>query len=196
VVKLGIQPVICRVTAIASGRELGRDVVWIRSVLKIRLVAGEARRGHDLELAVGAALVAGITVDGCVGTGQRETIIVLLHIFNSDAPSADRMALLTIRAQLALVNIGVAVLAALTDIGENHLYVTLDTSHAGMHTAQRITRLVVVEFRNCADRLPSIRRVAVLARDGQTAVGTTRSFGDLRTSASRERRKREHDNEN
>jgi hypothetical protein len=27
-------------------------------------------------------------------------------------------------------------------------------------------------------------------------VGTTRSFGDLRTSASRERRKREHDNEN
>ena len=64
-------------------------------------VAGDARRGHDLEPAIGAALVAGIAVDGCVGTSQRETIVVLLHIFNSDRPSADRVALLAIRAQLA-----------------------------------------------------------------------------------------------
>jgi hypothetical protein len=121
---------------------------------------------------------------------------VLLHIFNSDGPSADGVALLAIRAQLTLVNIGVAVLAALTDVRENHLHVTLDASDAAVHTAQRIARLVVIELRNCADRLPAICRVAVLARDGKTAVWTTRAFGGLRTSASRERGKREHDNEN
>jgi hypothetical protein len=94
------------------------------------------------------------------------------------------------------VNIGMAILAALTDVGENHLRVTLDASDAGVHTAQRIARLVVVELRNCSDRLPAIRRVAVLARDGKIAMWTTRAFGDLRSSASRERGKREHHNEN
>ena len=115
VVKFGVEPVVRRMTALARSGELGRNVVRVGSVLKVRLVAGDARRGHDLELAVGAALVAGIASDGCVGTGQREAIVVLLHIFNRDHPSANRVALLAIRAQLALVNISVAVLAALTD---------------------------------------------------------------------------------
>jgi len=196
VVKLGIEPVVGRVTAFARGRELGGNVVRVGSVLKVRLVAGEARRRHRLKFAVGATLVAGIAVHSCVGTGQRETIVVLLHIFNRDRPSADGVALLAIRAQLTLVNIGVAVLAALPDVGENHLHVTLDASDTGVHTAQRIARLVVVELRNCADRLPAIRGVTVLARNDQIAVWTTRAFGGLRSSASRERGKREHHNEN
>ena len=166
VIKLGIQPVVCSVTALACGRELGSNVVRIGSPRKVGLVTGVARRGHYLELAVGAALVAGITVDRCVSTGQRETIIVLLHIFNSNAPSADGVALLAIRAKLTLVNIGVTVLATLTDVGENHLHVTLNTSDAGVQTTQRIARLVVVELRNGSDRPPAIRRVAILARGG------------------------------
>jgi hypothetical protein len=159
-------------------------------------VAGEAGRGHDLELAVGAALVAGITVDSCVGTGQRETIVMLLHILDSDGPSADGVALLAIGAQLTLVNIGVTVLAALTDAGEHHLHVTLDAGNACVHATQRIARLVMVELGNCSDRFPAIGGMAVLARDGQSAVWTTRSFGGLGSSASRERGKREHYNEN
>src|SRR5437899_2296999 len=115
VVKFGVEPVVRRMTALARSGELGRNVVRVGSVLKVRLVAGDARRGHDLEPAVGAALVAGIAVDGCVGTSQREAIVVLLLIVNSDRPSANGVALLAIRAQLALVNISVAVLAAPTD---------------------------------------------------------------------------------
>ena len=72
---------------------------------------------------------------------------------------------------------------------------TLGAGDGGVHAAQRIARLVVVELGKGADRLPAIRGVAVLARDGQIAVWTTRAFGGLRTSASRERGKREHDNE-
>ena len=196
VVKLGIQPVVGRVTAFARGRELGGNVVRIGSVLKVRLVAGEARRRHRLKFAVGAALVAGIAVHSCVGTGQRETIVVLLHIFNGDRPSADGVALLAIRAQLALVNIGVAVLAALPNVGENHLHVTLGAGDSRVHAAQRIARLVMVELRNCADRPPAIRGVAVLARDRQAAVRTVPHISDLRTHSSQESGKHKYQSEN
>src|SRR5258708_5347873 len=42
VVKLGIQPVVCSVTALASGRELGGNVVRVGSRLKVCQVAGVA----------------------------------------------------------------------------------------------------------------------------------------------------------
>ena len=183
-------------TALARGRELGRNVVRVGSVLKVRLVAGEARRGHRLKFAVGAALVAGIAVDGCVGTGQRETIVVLLHIFNRDRPSADGVALLAIGAQLTLVNIGVAVLAALTNVGEDHFDVTLGAGDGRVHAAQRIARLVMVELRNCADRPPAICGVAVLAWDSQAAVRTMPHISDLRTHSSQKSRKRKYQSEN
>ena len=98
VVKLGVQPVVCGVTALTSGRELGGNVVRVGSGLKVCQVAGVARRRHDLELAVGAVLVAGIAVDDRVSTGQREAVVVLLYVLNGDRPSADGMALFAIRA--------------------------------------------------------------------------------------------------
>ena len=154
-------------------------------------MARVACRRHDLELAVGAVLVAGIAVYRRVGTGQREAVVVLLNVFNSDRPSADGMALFAIRAQLPFVNVSMAVLAALTDTREDHFDVTLGASHGGVHTAQRIARLVMVELGNGADRPPAIRGVAVLARDRQAAVRTVPYFGDLRTHSSQESGKRE-----
>jgi len=196
VVKLGVQPVVCGVTALTSGRELGGNVVRVGSRLKICQVAGDARRRHDLELAVGAVLVAGIAVNRCVGTGQRETIVVLLNIFNSDSPSADGVALLAIRAQLSLVNIGVAVLAALTDAGEDHFDMALSAGHGSVHTAQRIASLIVIELGNRADRFPPIRSVAILAGKGETAVRTVRAFRDLRPRNAHESAKGKDQNEN
>ena len=196
VVKLGIQPVVCTVTALASGRELGGNVVRVGSRLKVCQVAGVARRRHDLELAVGAVLVAGIAVDHRMGTGQREAVVVLLHVFNSDRPSANSVALLAIRAQLALVNISVAVLAALADAREDHFYVTLAAGNGRVHAAQRIARPVMVELGNSANRFPGIRGVAILTGNGETAVRTVRAFGDLRTRNSRESGKGKYQNEN
>jgi len=195
VIELGIQPVVGRVTAFASSRELGRNVVRVGSARKVSLVAGVACRRHRLKLAVGAAFVAGIAVDRCVGTGQREAIVVLLHIFNSHSPSADGVALLAIRPQLTLVNVGVAVLAALADVGENHLHVTLSASHGRVHAAQRIARLVVIELRNRADRLPATGSVAVLARYGKIAVRAARAFGGLRLRAYKKSGKHKDQNE-
>lgn len=67
-----------------------------------------------------------------------------------------------------------AILATVSDIGEDRFHVTLRTSQRLMHAAQRIPRLVVIKFGNSADGLPGIRRMAVLARDVEVSVGTMR----------------------
>jgi hypothetical protein len=69
----------------------------------------------------------------------------------------------------------VTILATLSNVGEDQPHVTLRATHRLMHTAQRIFRLVVIEFRNSADWFPCDRCVAVLARNAQVAVWTMRS---------------------
>ena len=95
----------------------------------IFLVAGIALRRHRLEAAIRAILVAGIAIDGSVSSRQRESIVVLLNIFIRDLPSSDGVTLFAIGAQLASMNVGVTILTALPDIGENHLDVTLRAGH-------------------------------------------------------------------
>ena len=75
------------------------------------------------------------------------------------------MALRAVRSQLALVDVGVAILAALSNIGEYGFDVTFSTRDRCVHTSEWILRLVVIEFRDGADRLPCVRCVAVLAGD-------------------------------
>jgi len=73
--------------------------------------------------------------------------------------------------------------------------VTLGAGDGGVHAAQRITRLVMVELGKGADRPPAIRGVAVLARDSQAAVRTV-LFSDLRARSSQESGKRKYQSEN
>ena len=128
VVKLGVQPVVCRVAGIASDSKFGGDVIRIRASRIVRLVAGVTSRGHRLELARSHSLVAGVAINGSVRSSQREAIVVILDIFVSDLPASHRVTLLAVRTQLALVNIGVAILAALTNIREYRFHVALRTS--------------------------------------------------------------------
>ena len=80
------------------------------------------------------------------------------------------------------MDVGVAILAALTDAGKYRFDMTFGAGDRLVHSAQRILRLVVIEFRNGANRLPRIRRMAVLARDIQVSVRTVRATRSLRTS--------------
>jgi hypothetical protein len=106
---------------------------------------------------------------------------VLLDLLNRDGPSANRVALLAIGSQLPLVNIGVAILAALSDVSEDRFHVTLNTGHGLMHAAQRVPGLVVIKFGHCTDRFPGVRRVTVLAREVEISVGAMRAAtGNLR----------------
>ena len=174
-IELRIQPVVGGVATVARSGELGADVVGIGRPRKIRRVAGIALRRHRLKLAVGRALMAGIAVDCGVRSGQREPVIVLLDLLNRNLPAAHRVALLAIRSQLPLMNVCVAVLTSLSDVGEHGLHVTLDAGHRLVHAAQWVSCLIVIEFWNRTDRFPSSSCMAVLTRNVQISVRTVRT---------------------
>ena len=158
---------------LAGGRETGSYMVWTCGRFEFRRMAGIALRRHRLEFAGGGSFVAGIAVDRSVRPSQRKAGVMLLNLLNGDLPSPDGVASLAVRPQLALVNVGVTILATLSNISENRPDMAFSAAHRLMHAAQRILGLVVIEFRNAADWFPCGRCVAVLARYAQVAVWTT-----------------------
>ena len=80
------------------------------------------------------------------------------------------------------MDVGVAILAALPDIGEHGLDVTFSAGHGRVQASQGILRLVMVEFRDGADRPPGVGGVAILARDVQVSVRTVRNARGLRVN--------------
>ena len=162
-VEFGIEPVVGGVAVLAGGREPPGNVVRVVGRLKLGQMAGGARRRHDLKLAVCPAFVAGVAIDGSVGARQRESVVMLLHVLHRNLPSSNRVALLAVGSQLALVDVGVAVLATFTDIREDHLYVTGSTSHRRVHAPQGITGLIMVEFWYRPNWPPAVRGMTILA---------------------------------
>jgi len=189
VIERRIQPAVGGVAGLAGCRKSSGVTGGGR--FEICRVAGIALGRHRLELAICHPLVTGIAIHGGMRSGEGKAVVMLLNLLYGDLPSADRVALLAIRSQLPLVNVGVAVLAPLSNIREHRLHVALDARHRPVHAQQRIFRLVVVKFRNSADRLPSARRVAVLTRHVQIAVRTVRTRRGLRRRASRKSGKRQ-----
>ena len=95
---------------------------------------------------------------------------------HGDIPALHRVALLAVGAHLPPVNIGVAVGAILPDIRKHRLHVALHAFHLLVHAAQRITGLVVIEFRHCFHRAPAGGRVAIFAGDVQWTVWVAAGF--------------------
>ena len=114
---------------LAGGGKTCGHVVWSCSCFEFCGVTGKALRRHRLELAVSRSLVAGIAVHRGVRPSQRKAVVMLLNLLNGDIPSTDGVALLTIRSQLPLVNVGVAILATLSNVGEDHPNMTLGTAY-------------------------------------------------------------------
>lgn len=136
--------------------------------------------------------MADIAVYRSVRPSQRKAVVVLLHLLNGDLPSPDGVALLAIDSQLPLVNVGVTILATVSNVGKNRPDVTFRATHRLVHAAQRIFRLAVIEFRNTADWFPGGRCVTVLTGNAQVAVWTVRSGRSLRKCISCSCRKYQH----
>ncbi len=117
-----------------------------------------------------------IALDSGVCAKEREAILVIFYLLDGRVPAPDRMALRTVGAKFATMNICVTVGAVLADVCENRLNVALCTANLFVHPAQRIGSLVMVELHVAADGPPAVGRVAVFARDGEGAVGATRAF--------------------
>jgi len=170
VIKLRIQPVIRAVALFAVSRENECDVIRGCRIFEVCRMAGIAHRGHGLKSAVGRVLVAGVTIDGRVSARQREAIVVLLNLLDRYPPSSDAVALLAVCAQLAFMNIGVAVLAAVAHVVEHRLYMALRAGHILVQAAQRVTGLVVIKLGNGANWLPALSGMTVLAGNIQIAM--------------------------
>src|SRR4249920_1120060 len=108
-------------------------MIWACGCFEFCRVAGKALCGHCLEFAGSPSLVAGIAVHRSVRASQGKAVVMLLDLLNGDLPSTDGVALLAIRSQLPLVNIGVTILATLSNVGENRPYVTLRAAYRLVH---------------------------------------------------------------
>ena len=110
---------------VAGGGESGGDVIRIVCGLEIRRVTGVTGRGHRLKLAIGSTLVAGIAVDGSMRPSEREAVVMLQNLLDRNLPASNRVTLFAVGSQLAPMDIGVAILTALTDVGEYRPHVAL-----------------------------------------------------------------------
>lgn len=174
VIKVRARPTVHGVAGLALRGQVGRFVVGHRRALKGGAMARKTLCGKALELPGGRALVAREAILQGMGAQQRKAVLVLLHGLQRDFPAFYRVALLALRAELSAVNIGMAVRALRAHVGENQARVTQAALHGFMHAAQRIARLVMVEFRKIANRLPTGEGVTILASLVQRAVRTAR----------------------
>jgi len=170
VVKLGIDPVVEAVALFAGRGEPVGHVIGICRRAKLGCVAAVAIRRHSVVLADRLALVTRRAFHCRVCSQQGKPVLVVFNLVDSYVPTLDGVALFAIGSQLALVKVGVAIGTSRSGVGKNRFDVTLRTCHGFVHPAQRKFGLVVIEFRFGSNRLPTHRRMAVLARDIQRAV--------------------------
>ena len=114
-----------------------------------------------------------MTVDAleqCVCTSQRKAILVVADFFQRHLPTAYGVAAFTVCAELAAMDIRVAICAMGTYIFEDQVSVALSTCHFLVHAAQGITSVVMIELWTRAYRFPTRVRVALLAGNGNGAV--------------------------
>lgn len=107
-----------------------------------------------------------------VRADERKPVLVILNVSIGDLPAFCGVATFTIRAELAAMDIGMAIGAMGTYILENERGVALDAAYVLVHSPQRIAGVVVIELGDGADRLPTRVRVTILTRDGEGSVGT------------------------
>ena len=111
-----------------------------------------------------------------VCTGQRKAVLVILNCADIRFPALHVMTGLADRAHLAAMNIRMAIRALRSNIRENRFRMALRAGHIRMHAPQRILCLIVIEFGDRADRLPSRLRVTVLTGNSQGTVRTPRAI--------------------
>lgn len=96
------------------------------------------------------------------------------------------MALVARRAELATMNIRVAIRAFASDIRKHQIDVAGAARNVFMQAAQRKLRLAVIEIRQRPNRLPTGKGVAILARGLQRAVRAARALRHLRRGLRRD----------
>ena len=163
VVELGIEPAVQGMAAGTICGEPKTHVIEDRR-FEILLMARIATGGKPDELPDGRLLVALFALHHGVRADQGKAVGVVPDGLKRNLPALDRMALGAVGAELAAVDIGVAIGARRPDVFEHHAGVALRTGHVLVHAAQRIASQIMVEFGIGADRLPTLVTMAICAR--------------------------------
>ena len=132
----------------ASDGQVGGTVVERPGLYVIRPVAGDAFGAQSAKNAGGGATVAGFAGGHCVSAEKRKAVLVGADLLGGDFPSGNGVAVLAGGAELPAVDIGVAIRALLSNVGEDRLRVAQAAGHAFVHAAQRIAarpRLIVAD---------------------------------------------------
>lgn len=149
-----------------------RNVIRILRLLEIIHVAARALCRQPLP--VGRAhrpdLVARIAIHHRVRPNQREAVLVLIDVVDGDLPPGIAVARVALRGVPTPVDIGVAILALVVRLGKDQVSVAIRAADFRVQPAQRKSCLAVIKLGNRSNRRPSLRRVAILARDIQLSV--------------------------
>jgi len=168
------EPGVHGVALLASSRQSRRAVIQHHCLQEGLSVAGNAFRRESLELAGGHAFVAGITGDRGMRAHQGEAVLMLAHGLQGNSPALHRVALLALCAELAAMNVRMAIRALGSDVGEHEADMALRAGNPPMKSPQRVMRLVMIELDNIAEGFPSRECVAVLAGGRQISVRAAR----------------------
>src|SRR6266576_2917784 len=103
-------------------------------------------------------------------TDQWEAVLMLIDVVDRNLPAIDAMTEIALGAVFSTMQVGMTILALPADIAEHRIEMAFLAEHLGMHAAQGIRRLVVIELGILADGHPSRRCVAILARRFQRTV--------------------------
>lgn len=139
-------------------------------ILIVLQVTGNAVGPQSGKLADGRIDVAGGAIHRGVGSQKRKPVLMLLDCPDGDVPSLHGMAVFTTRPKLATVQVGMAIGALCAHVLEDQFHVTRAAGHFLVHSAKRVTRLVVVELGETANRFPTRARVAALAGNFEGTV--------------------------
>ena len=165
------RPAIRVVAGFAGGRESGCAVIDDGGLLVIARVAAIALNAEPDVLPHGRAGVARVARKRHVGTQQREAIPVVLDGAGIGSPSEHGVTSLTVGAELALVQIRMAVRATLANLGKDFRYVARITSDVFMHAPELEVRSgIVVKLGPRAKRRPTRGGMAVLAWNSELAM--------------------------
>lgn len=105
------------------------------------------------------------TFERRVRAQQRKSIFVCFDFLRVLIPAVYGVALLAVGAELAPMDVCVAIGALHSHVFELEIGMALRTRHARVHSPQRITRLVVIELGDTANRFPTCGRMAIFAGD-------------------------------
>jgi hypothetical protein len=173
-IKFGAEPSIDCMTLLAGRRESSGHVTGSSGVLVGLRVTGVALEGKTLELSNCCAFVACVAIKRRVCSDQRKPVLVVLNGSYRYHPVFHAVTLSAVRPHLSAMNIGVTIRAPCARVREDWLEMALATGDPLVRAKQRKSCLVVVEFRDGPNRLPSIGSMAVLARDTQAAMRASR----------------------